>query len=691
MQLRQRRRPHPESTKRPTRPIVDTVTSADKDTCSQDTTMARQTENKDVRGNELTQPPLIAVSSYQVAKWLLLRSIGVVYLFAFCGALYQNNGLFADKGGLQPIHAQFAKLQDQILSRDSAMGQSMALGWWMERWYGFCQYPTVFWWIPYSDFNMQLLILSGCFLSGLLVVDGLFTTSHCRFQSSWCLLFLLWLLDFSIVTLASLSSSFYSYGWESQLLETGFLSIWLCRLPDFTIRQAKADDDHHELNTHHLWWEKIPHILLSLQIVRDNDYRQDTCHSIRRNDTKHKPLPFSEPSPIILWLFRWLSFRISMGAGLIKLRGSSCWTNYTCLHYHFETQPIPSPLSFVFHFLPKSIQSTMVHVDLWVQVYTSALVLISCEVVGAVLDQITQRHWISYAHARHIYNLSRWTLRIAGVIQAGFMVGILLSGNFAFLNHLTIIPAMACWDDDFVPTFLYRHVTGRRIRAASPKDSHTTPSRIDDNVKDNPKRSNPSSLFHFKTDRGRRELLNLLLLAWISYLSWPVVANLLQLDGARQVMNTSYDSFRLVNTYGAFGSVGTSRYEAIIRISNETSWIANESEAEQSAESLQQWTELELPCKPGNIRRRPCFSAPYHYRLDWNIWFLGFKPHQGMLRQRESWMFQLLTKILQPGNHTVKRPWLALLDQNTATYPKTRTINMDLPPRWQRSTCTTTK
>ena len=40
------------------------------------------------------------------------------------------------------------------------------------------------------------------------------------------------------------------------------------------------------------------------------------------------------------------------------------------------------------------------------------------------------------------------------------------------------------------------------------------------------------------------------------------------------------------------------------------------------------WTELDLPCKPGALDRRPCFAAPYHYRLDWNIWFIGFKPHR---------------------------------------------------------------
>ena len=60
----------------------------------------------------------------------------------------------------------------------------------------------------------------------------------------------------------------------------------------------------------------------------------------------------------------------------------------------------------------------------------------------------------------------------------------------------------------------------------------------------------------------------------------------------------------------------------------------------------------------GSVTRRPCFCAPYHYRLDWNIWFIGFKPHTAMLRQRERWLYSLLSKLLQ-GDAKV----LELLDQ----------------------------
>ena len=60
------------------------------------------------------------------------------------------------------------------------------------------------------------------------------------------------------------------------------------------------------------------------------------------------------PLPVLL-LFRWLAFRVEFGAGLIKLRGDTCWRDLTCMDYHHETQPMPNPLSWFFHRLPRPL------------------------------------------------------------------------------------------------------------------------------------------------------------------------------------------------------------------------------------------------------------------------------------------------------------------------------------------------
>ena len=153
------------------------------------------------------------------------------------------------------------------------------------------------------------------------------------------------------------------------------------------------------------------------------------------------------------------------------------------------------------------------------------------------------------------------------------------AGNFAFLNHVTIIPALACLDDACYPRWLRNHVSRSR------------------NIQ------SPGNLQIPKHSKVLRYLVDIGLLGLIGMLSVPVVTNLLQIGGKHQVMNQSFGAFKLVNTYGAFGSVGEARYEPIISVSKDG----------------QSWTELQLPCKPGDVKRRPCFCAPYHYRLDWNV------------------------------------------------------------------------
>ena len=59
------------------------------------------------------------------------------------------------------------------------------------------------------------------------------------------------------------------------------------------------------------------------------------------------------PPLLVILLYQWLLFRLMFGAGLIKLRGDSCWRNLTCLDYFYETQPMPNPLSWYFHWQPE--------------------------------------------------------------------------------------------------------------------------------------------------------------------------------------------------------------------------------------------------------------------------------------------------------------------------------------------------
>jgi hypothetical protein len=193
----------------------------------------------------------------------------------------------------------------------------------------------------------------------------------------------------------------------------------------------------------------------------------------------------------------------------------------------------------------------------------------------------------------------------------------------SFLNYLTIVPILACFDDTVLVRILPRRVVAAAERAA-PRAQPSRPHRI----------------------------AVALLVAMVAVRSVPVVVNLVS---SRQAMNTSFDPLALVNTYGAFGSVGRERHEIVF-----------EGTSDSVLTAATVWREYEFPCKPGDVRRRPCIVAPYQPRLDWGIWFAA------MATPKEyPWTLHLVWKLLHgdPG-----------VQQLLATNPFP-----DAPPRWVRA------
>ncbi|HWO15033.1 MAG TPA: lipase maturation factor family protein, partial [Polyangiaceae bacterium] len=111
----------------------------------------------------------------------------------------------------------------------------------------------------------------------------------------------------------------------------------------------------------------------------------------------------------------------------------------------------------------------------------------------------------------------------------------------------------------------------------------------------------------------------------------------LNLLSPEQRMNAGFDPLHLVNTYGAFGSVSRERHEIVLEGAR----------AEPGArESELEWREYELPCKPGDPERAPCWVTPYHYRLDWQMWFAAMGRPEG-----QAWLLHLVYQLLdgEPG------------------------------------------
>jgi hypothetical protein len=282
-----------------------------------------------------------------------------------------------------------------------------------------------------------------------------------------------------------------------------------------------------------------------------------------------RPFPKRAPPVLIIILFRWLICRVMLGAGLIKYRGDDVWRNGTALYYYFETQPIPGPLTRWFHFLPR--------IALKIGVWFNWL----AELVAP---------WFSFGPrtARHI----------AGVVMVLLQLSIMVSGNLSFLNWLTVVPALACFDDGFWARLLPRYIVNKAAIAA-----------------DNAEESKPMTVTAW------------VVAGLIALLSIQPVLNILS---PGQVMNSSFDPLGLVNTYGAFGSVGRERFNVVF-----------EGTADENPDDKANWKPYIYKGLPVELNKRPPQIAPYQLRLDWQMWFASMSsPDQ------YPWTLNLVWKLL---------------------------------------------
>jgi Lipase maturation factor len=417
----------------------------------------------------------------QAADWWLgrlvfQRALGAVYLLAFLVAANQFRALLGERG-LQPAPRFLRAVR-------------------------FWQAPSIFH-LHYSDRFLTVVAWAGVLLAAAAVLGLPDAGPLWASMAAWSLL---WLLYLSIV---NVGQTFYAFGWESLLLEAGFLAVFL------------------------------------------------------------GPARVAAPGAVV-WLIRWLLFRVEFGAGLIKLRGDRCWRDLTCLYHHHETQPLPGPLSWRFHHLPKPAHKAEALAN-----HATQLLL----PFGLLAPQPVA----SYAGAA-IVATQAW---------------LVLSGNFSWLNLLTITLAVAAFDDAALGRLL---PLGHAPAAAPPG-----------------------------WDRAAVAGLTLLVVV----LSWWPVRNL---ASRRQLMNFRFNPLHLVNAYGAFGTITRERYEVVFEGSDQPA------PAPDSA-----WREYQLKAKPGDPRRRPPQVAPYHLRLDWLLWFAAMSPPFA-----HPWVLALVAKLLRNDPATLK-------------------------------------
>ncbi|MEU7632820.1 lipase maturation factor family protein [Nocardia sp. NPDC049220] len=414
---------------------------------------------------------------YWLSRLLFHRGLAAVYLLAFLAAARQFRALIGAQGML-PV-PRFVR---QVPFRRA---------------------PSLFQ-LHYSDRFFAVVAWSGAALSAAMVAG---VTDLVPLWAAMLLWATLWVLYLSII---NVGQAWYAFGWESLLLEAGFLAILL------------------------------------------------------GNDRTAPPVS-------VLWLTRWLLFRVEFGAGLIKLRGDSCWRDLTCLYYHHETQPMPGPLSWFFHHLPKPMHRIEAAANHCAQLVVP-FGLFAPQPVASV----------------------------AAAIIIGTQLWLVLSGNFAWLNWVTILLAVTAIDGSSAAALL---------RLSEPQRASGAP----------------------------RWFVALVLATTVLMvcLSYQPVRNMVS---SHQQMNASFNPYHLGNTYGAFGSVGRNRHELVI-----------EGTDEPELTQRTPWREYEFKGKPGDPRRLPRQWAPYHLRLDWLMWFAATSPFYA-----RGWLIPFLQRLLENDPATLR-------------------------------------
>ncbi|MFI9286134.1 lipase maturation factor family protein [Streptomyces werraensis] len=408
-------------------------------------------------------------TEYWTSRLVFQKGLAALYLVAFAAAALQFRALIGERGML-PV----PRFVERVPARRS---------------------PSLFH-LHYSD-----RFFAGCAWAGCAVAVALLAGAD-ALVPLWAAM-LLWLVPWALyLSIVNVGQTWYAFGWESLLLEVGFLGVFL------------------------------------------------------GNDEVAPPV-------VVLFLLRWVLFRVEFGAGLIKMRGDECWRRLTCLDHHHETQPMPGPLSWFFHHLPKPLHRVETAANHVTQLAVPFLLFAPQPVASA-----------------------------AAALMIVTQLWLVLSGNFAWLNWITIVlalPAVA-WPSDAPP------------------------------VGDAP-------LWYV--------VVVLAVSALLLGLSHAPVRNMLS---RRQVMNRSFDPLHLVNTYGAFGTVGRVRHEVVL-----------EGTADEAPREDSDWREYEFKGKPGDPRRWPRQFAPYHLRLDWLMWFAALSPAYA-----SPWFGGLVERLLENDPDTLR-------------------------------------
>jgi hypothetical protein len=263
--------------------------------------------------------------------WWFLRALGVVYAAAFLSLWIQLPGLIGSQG--------IAPAAELLRAAARALGP--------ER---FAALPTLAW-LGASDAALHAWTALGALAAACLLLD---VAPALAALVAWA----------AYLSLSTGCREFLWFQWDSLLLETGFLALWIA---PWRLAPARGEDP--------------------------------------------------PPRRLAVWLLRWLLLRLMLSSGVVKLTsGDPTWRNLSAMEFHYVTQPLANPLSWLMQQLPAALQ----------RLTTVYVFVVELGLPWALLGPARARHFAARSLAL-------------------FQVLLIATGNYAFFNWLTIalcVPAL---------------------------------------------------------------------------------------------------------------------------------------------------------------------------------------------------------------------------------------------------------
>jgi lipase maturation factor 1 len=304
------------------------------------------------------------------------------------------------------------------------------------------------------------------------------------------------------------------------------------------------------------------------------------------------------PSRGSLLLLQIVWFTIYFESGLAKyFGGDQSWRNFTAMDQYYQNGPLPTWIGWYVAQLPQRFQAATA-------VFTIVVEL------GLV--------WLAFL-PRPFRIFCFW-------VVTALQVGIILTGNYAFLNYLVLALGFLLLDDRHLLNFFPRRRT-TTVRAkleisSLPEQKETI---IDLDV---PRENAPAApQTEAADDKGSEDRvaqarefasaayiwIAAIVLAWLVYANVDIVLG--RVLGATPLPAqpvAALEPFRVANPYGLFGRMTWRRYEIEF----------------QGSDDGVHWTTYPFRFKPQDPAKAPGIYAPYQPRFEWNLWFASLGTWQ---------------------------------------------------------------